>query len=304
MIESLFGVIASIAMSQPAHADTVARTHLYSLPTALSVVRPQPPKKRRPESLGVKTTSASAFVADLATGSVLYAKDPHHVQPIASLTKLVTAMVFLDLKPDLSKTITFVEEDFDHESKPVFKTGENMTYEDVLRSLMVGSVNASANAIARTTLGTEKFVAAMNEKMKKLGLRSPVFVEPSGIDPQNRANAADVAAIIATAVSYPEIRKFAGQSEIQIRGRISNENYKVKSTNLLLSSYLNKKPFTIVTAKTGSLPEAGFCMAQVTRNEAGNQIVVVELGSNNHFSRFQDVKALTTWAFDTYTWEK
>lgn len=304
MIGSVFGFVASIAMSQPAHAETLARTHLYSLPVAANVVRPQPPKKRRPESLGVKTTASSAFVADLATGSVLYAKNPHHVQPIASITKLVTAMVFLDLKPDLSKTITFMEEDFDHESKPVFKVGESMTYEDALRSLLVGSVNATANAIARTTLGKEQFVAAMNEKMKKLGVRSPVFVEPSGIDAQNRSNAADVAAIISTAVRYPEIRKFSVLSQVDVRGKISNEGYKVKSTNLLLSTYLNKKPYTIVTAKTGSLPEAGYCMAQVTRNEAGNQIVVVELGSNNHFSRFQDVKALTTWAFDTYTWER
>jgi len=213
-------------------------------------------------------------------------------------------MVFLDLKPDLSKTVTFTEEDFDHEGKPVFKTGESMTYEDVLRSMMVGSVNASANVIARTTLGNVQFVAAMNEKMKALGLQSPVFVEPSGIDPKNRANAADVAAIISTAVTYPEIRKFTGQAEVEVHGRVSNEDYKVKSTNLLLGTYLNKKPYTIVTAKTGSLPEAGYCMAQVTRNAAGNQIVAVELGSDNHFSRFQDIKALTTWAFDTYSWEK
>jgi len=303
MIGSLVGIVASLALSQPAHATTVARIYTNTLPQANVVVHPEPPTKKRPESLGVKTTASSVFVADLASGSVLYAKDPHHVQSIASLTKLMTAMVFLDMKPDMKKVVTFMDEDFDHEAKPVFKTGERMTYEDVLRSMLVGSVNASANIIARTTTGKEKFVQMMNEKAGRLGLRSPVFVEPSGIDPGNRASAADVASIISTASGYPEIRKYTPLSEVSVHGIASNQDYKVKSTNLLLSTYLNKKPYTIVTGKTGSLPEAGYCMALVTKNSEGHQVVAVELGDDNHFARFQDIKALTTWAFDTYEWK-
>jgi D-alanyl-D-alanine carboxypeptidase len=78
----------------------------------------------------------------------------------------------------------------------------------------------------------------------------------------------------------------------------------IPATNLLLKTYLNKDPYKIVAAKTGSLPEAGYCMAQLTKNAQGNEIVAVELGNDNHFSRYQDIKAMTAWAFETYQWEK
>ncbi len=303
MIGALFGVIASLVLSQPAHATLVAQQYLHTLPRAVDVKRPSPPIKKRLESYGVKTSSRSAFVADVATGQVLYAKDPYHVQPIASLTKLVTAMVFLDLKPNMKKTLTYEAIDFDHEGEAVFKPGVTVTYEAALRSMLVGSVNASAKAIARSTLGMDAFVVAMNKKVHELHLTSPVFVEPTGLDPRDRADAADVAAIITTASGYPEIRHLTRLPETTVVSLTTNDVFKIRSTNLLLGTYLNKKPYMIVTGKTGSLPEAGYCMAQVTRNAGGHEIVAVELGSDNHFARYQDIKALTTWAFDTYEWK-
>lgn len=302
MIGTFLGSLAAVVLAaSPAQASKI--TVLNSLPSARVVQRPAAPIKRRSESLGVKTTSRTAFVADVSTGSVLYAKDPHRVMPIASLTKLVTAMVLLDQQPDLQTPVTILAEDFDQENVPDYPSGETFTLHDVLRSMLIGSVNASANAIARITGGEERFAELMNEKMEKMRLRSAVFVEPSGIDPRNRANAADVAAILSTASSYSAIREMTGYPRVTIRGLRSGKEYGIKSTNLLLDTYLNKKPFQIVAAKTGSLPEAGYCMAQVTRNADGHEIVVVELGSDNHFSRYQDIKALTTWAFDTYEWK-
>lgn len=304
MIGSVIGALISLAVTSTGVNPSAHQGTLLPLPRSATVTVSQqkPPHKKRPESVGVRTSSQSVFVADVSTGSVLFAKDPHRVMPIASLTKLMTAMVFLDMKPDLTKTITFQAQDFDGEGKPVFKTGEIMTYENVLKSMLVGSVNASANAIARTTLGTQRFVEAMNAKAREFGLQSPVYTEPSGIDPQNRANAADIAAIITYASGYPQIRDFDGIQDFTIASGISKDQYKISSTNLLLGTYLNKNPYHIVAAKTGSLAEAGYCMAQVTKNAAGHQIVAVELGSNNHFSRYQDIKALTTWAFETYEW--
>lgn len=302
MIGTLLGSLAAIALAvTPAQAARV--TVVHSFPIARAVQRPIPPTKRRVDSLGIKTTSRSAFVADISTGSVLYAKDPNRVMPIASLSKLVTAMVLLDQNPDLNAPVTISADDFDHENTPEYPAGETFTLRDVLNSMLVGSVNASANAIARVTGGQERFVALMNDKMEKLKLRSAVFVEPSGIDPQNRATAADVASILSMASSYPTIREITQHTQVTIHGLRSAKDYTIKSTNLLLHTYLNKSPFQIIAAKTGSLPEAGYCMAQVTRNAAGHEIVVVELGSDNHFSRYQDIKALTTWAFDTYEWK-
>lgn len=305
MLGSFFGAVAAIAISTtPAATTRQLDVFLNTLPAARTIQKPVPPTKRRLESLGVKTTGQTAFVADVSTGSVLYAKDPHRVLPIASLTKLVTAMVFLDQQPDLQSTIVLSQEDQDREGKIVLPSGETFTLDEILKSMLVGSVNASANAIARVTGGEERFVALMNQKMKQLKLHSAVFVEPSGVDPENRASAADVAAMVAIASGYPKIREYSQLSEIVVRGAQTQKPYTIKSTNLLLTSYLNKQPFQIVAAKTGSLPEAGYCMAQVTRNAEGHAVVAVELGSDNHFSRYQDIKALTTWAFETYEWPR
>lgn len=302
MIGTLVGALFAFSVASPAAAKTAFENALPQSGSKLTVVR-KVPQKRRVESVGVKTSARSAFVADIASGRVLYAKDPHRVMPIASLTKLVTAMVFLDQKPDLSQTVTITQEEEDPETKQVFPVGESLTYADILKSMLVGSVNTSANVLAQSTTGTENFVRAMNAKMKELGLRSPVFVDPSGLDPQNRANAADVAAILSTALNYPDIRAVTENADVIVTGKTLKKDYRIKSTNLLLSSFLNQKPYGIIAAKTGSLPNAGYCMAMVTKHAEGQQIVAVELGSENTFSRFQDIKALTAWAFDTYQWQ-
>jgi D-alanyl-D-alanine endopeptidase (penicillin-binding protein 7) len=296
MLANVFGVMAAVSVASPT-------APLAPLPTATPVDRAiVSPIKRRTESLGLRTTSPSVFVADVASGRVLFAKDPHRVMPIASLTKVMTAMVFLDSQPDWGKVVEFLAEDFDGESTPVFVIGERMTLREVFDSMLIGSVNASANVLARETGGKPAFVARMNEKARQLNLKSPVFVEPSGIEPANRASAADVAAMLVTGAGYAEIRDVSKRTEVVIPSRIGRKEYRIKSTNLLLTTDLNKNKYRIVTAKTGSLPEAGFCMGQVTTIGPGREVVVVELGNDNHFSRYQDIKNLTYWAFDTYEW--
>lgn len=304
MLGTLFGAFAAAAInSANAQPNPVRELLPHIASTSVTDNRPAPPVKRRPNSLGVQTSGPSAFVADMATGKVLFAKDPHRVMPIASLTKLVTAMVFLDLNPDLNQKVVIAEADQDHVASIEIPTGETLTLDEVFKAMLIGSVNASANAVARVTVGQERFVQLMNKKVQDLGLKSPVFVEPSGVDPRNRANAADVAAILSYASGYAKIRQVAQLSNIVVHDQITKKELTIKSTNLLLGSYLNKQPYKIVAAKTGSLPEAGYCMAQVTSNADGHQIVAVELGSDNHFARYQDIKALTTWAFDAYEWK-
>ena len=106
------------------------------------------------------------------------------------------------------------------------------------------------------------------------------------------------------ALQYNETREITEQSKIEVRGKKLDRSYLIKSTNLLLDSFLNKEPYHIVAAKTGSLPEAGYCLAQAVRNKEGHELIAVTLGSENHFSRYQDVKALLGWGFDAYTWDE
>lgn len=300
MLGTLLGAIAALSVANPLQAQSLIDGYIVPAADARQVLTPV---KRREGALGIKTSASSVFVADLATGSVLYAKNAHRSAPIASLTKLVTAMTYLDLKPDLNKPITFTGADFVSREKTDLKPGDTLAARDVLRAMLVGSVNSAAYALARSSIGVEAFVEAMNQKTESLALWTPMFFEPSGLDPENQASAADVAAMIAFASGYQEIRDADSMSEVVVKTQgPETREVKIRSTNLLLSSFLNKKPFTIIAAKTGTLPEAGNCMAQVTKNEQGNQVIAVTLGSDTHFGRFQDIKALTAWSFDSYEW--
>jgi D-alanyl-D-alanine endopeptidase (penicillin-binding protein 7) len=307
MIDALIGLLASFSLVSPVQAAPLSLNgvaFLKPLPSAatMRVTAAKAPRKKRPESLGVETTSKAVFVADVATGSVLYSKRPHDVMPIASLTKLMTAMVVLDQKPDLNAKLVFTEDDFRGEGKAVFAPGDTITVREAFHALLVGSVNVAGNALARTTMGREAFVDAMNRKAKELKLASPVFVDPTGVDVLNRANAADVAAMITIAMSYPEIRATASLPSVTVVTK-AGKTYTIASTNLLLTSFLNKSPYRIVGAKTGSLPQSGYSMAQITQDQAGHSVVAVVFSSPNHFSRFQDMKAVTAWTFETYQWE-
>lgn len=297
MIDSLFGLVAALSIANPSAAPGLLNTLPVAGPARIEV-----PQKKETTRIGIQTTSRAVFIADAKTGAVLYAKRAHDVVSIASLTKLMTAMAFLDTKPDLAAPLTILEEDIADEGKSVFQPGDVMTQGEALEALLVGSVNTAGNALARVSLGMEPFVVAMNEKARSLKLATPIFVEPTGLDPRNRASAADVAAMLTIAMSYPEIRAVSAKSQ----SAFTTENghaYALPSTNLLLATFLNRKPFQILGAKTGSLPEAGYCMAQMTRDAQGNEVVVATLGSTNHFSRYQDVKAATAWAFDSFIWK-
>jgi D-alanyl-D-alanine endopeptidase (penicillin-binding protein 7) len=260
------------------------------------------PKKKNAKSAGIVTTAKSVFVADVESGGVLYAKNPHNVRSIASLTKLMTSLVLMDTEKKLDGDLTFLPEDFDREGGSEFYIGDTLPRKDVFKAMLVGSVNEAAKALARTSgITMDEFVANMNQKARDLHLDSLSFLEPTGLRSGNKGSAADIAALITIALRVPEVREVLNQPQAEITTQ-AGKDYKVDTTNLLISSFLNKNPYKIIGAKTGSLPEAGYCMAQVTRNAEGHEVVAVLLGSDNHFSRYSDIKKLTGWAFDSFDW--
>ncbi|MCR4278770.1 MAG: serine hydrolase [bacterium] len=292
--------IVSIATAQATVITIPFQVDAVSVPLNEQVILA--PHRVDEARIGVETSSDHVFAADVSTGAVLISKGAHDVVPIASLTKLVTAMVVLDQGRDtLDQTVHFLDADIRDDSHRTFRVGEEVTRRQALQALLIGSVNSAGDALARDTLGREQFVEAMNAKTRSMHLASPTFVDPTGISKSNQASAADVAAILTTALSYPEIREITEKSRIVIVGK-SGEEYRINSTNLLLASYLNEDPYHIVGAKTGSLPDAGYSMAQVTRNPQGHEIVVVALAGPDHFSRYADIKLVTGWIFDTFTW--
>lgn len=303
--ESFVTLGALLALQAPLARDVpTAIAAVDALPAARYVAPAAPvPKKTEIERLGIDVSAESACVIDVATGRILFEKDANKPHPIASLTKLMTAMTLLDDRPDMKEMLTVLPEDDPREGKTVLPIGGRFTREELFDSLLIGSVNIAGNTLARSSEGgMDGFVKRMNEKAKELHLLQATFVEPTGLEPANQASARDVATMLRMALSYPEIRETTERSALTLPNRLTGKPIEIGSTNLLLGSFLNKNPYRIVAAKTGSLPEAGFCLAQATRKEGSGEVISVVLGSNNHFARFQDAKALTFWAFDAYRW--
>jgi len=313
MLNSLFALLAVLSIA-PAPEEGIHPMQMFGLsvpvePRLVGSVDAEtareiflPPIKKDARDLGVLHTGESAFVADVKSAGVLYSYKAHDTHSIASLTKLMTALIVLESETGLGGDITLTNEDFDRESRDTLRIGDTIPRKDALRALMVGSINELGNAFARTSgMSRAEFVEKMNNKAEELHLNSMRFVDPTGLNEGNRGNAADVAALLTIAIRKAEIRD-AMQEPFVILTTKAARQYTIDTTNLLMSSYLNKAPYRIIGAKTGSLPTTGYNLAQVTRNGDGNEVVTVLLGSDNHFSRYNDVKALTVWAFDAYTW--
>lgn len=294
-----------LALQAPLARDVpTALAAIDGLPPARAAVAAGPvPRKTDIERLGVEVSAQSASIIDVATGRVLFEKDGYTAHPIASITKLATAMTILDDGLDMNEMLTILPEDHPREGKLVLPIGGRYTRQELFDALLIGSVNIAGNTLARTSEGgMTGFVERMNNKAKELHLLQGVFVEPTGLKPGNQASARDVAMLLRAALSYPQIRETTERSALTLPNRLTGVPIEIGSTNLLLSSFLNKRPYRIVAAKTGSLPEAGFCLAQATRKEGAGEVISVVLGSTDHFGRFQDAKALTFWAFDAFTW--
>jgi D-alanyl-D-alanine endopeptidase (penicillin-binding protein 7) len=201
--------------------------------------------------------SASALVQDQASGAVLYEKNPTAVVPIASITKLMTAMVVLDAKPPLAEELSVGREDVDtiKGTRSRLTVGVTLTREELLNLALMASENRAAATLSRNYPGgREAFVAAMNHKAQELGLTETHFYDPTGLTAANVSNARDLVKMVAAAREYPLIREFSTSAsrEVAIRGR----SQVFRNTNSLVRS----ASWDIDLSKTGYISEAGKCL--------------------------------------------
>lgn len=297
-IIALFSILSLQAISAPVEPST----QLRSLPVAKYVAPVYAaPVKKNQSSFGVDVTASSAVVMDVRSGHVLFEKNPDQAMPVASLTKLVTAMTLLDMEPELDAFIDMSPVDKGRIGTTYVELDDRFTTRELIELMLIGSSNEAAHALARA-YGGEEFITAMNKKAVDIGMKTARFYDSSGLNPNNKASAKDIALAMRAVLQYQVIQDITKQSKADVVGRRSGRAYSLDTTNLLLSSQLNQAPYEIVAAKTGSLPEAGFCFAQTTRNDSGDEIIAVVLHSDTHFARFQDVKALTYWTFENFLW--
>ena len=257
------------------------------------------PVKINEESLGIKTTATNVIAVDMASGKILFEKNADQARPIASITKLMTALVFLDNNPGWSEPITV--KNVLSIGNNNFSAGERVKAKDLFYSALIGSDNTAARNLAYATgMTMEEFVNAMNEKALEMELSEANFVDPVGLDPTNRASAIDAIKILRAALGHNDVLLATQKKAHEFRS-LSGDYHYIKTTNDLLSSFINSEPYSVIAGKTGSLLAAGYCLAMAIEKD-GNVVLVVSLNSESNFYRFQDVKSVTYWVFENYEW--
>jgi serine-type D-Ala-D-Ala endopeptidase (penicillin-binding protein 7) len=239
----------------------------------------------------VALRSASALVQDAQTGEVVYHKNSEAVVPIASITKLMTAMVILDRKLDLEQRIVLSREDVDaiKGTRSRLRTGAVLTRDELLLLALMASENRAAAALGRTYPGgMEAFVAAMNAKAAALGMTESRFVEPTGLSPANVASARDLAKLVRAAHEYELIRDYSTRDRATVTAY--NRPLAFRNTNGLVRN----QHWDIGLSKTGYISEAGRCLVMQVR-VASKDLVVVLLDSWGKHSRIGDANRIRKW---------
>jgi D-alanyl-D-alanine endopeptidase (penicillin-binding protein 7) len=235
--------------------------------------------------------SSSALVQDADTGEIVINKNSDAVVPIASITKLMTAMVVLDRGLDLDQRIVLSREDVDSVkgTRSRLRTGSVLTRDELLLLALMASENRAAAALGRTYPGgMPAFVAAMNLKADELGMTDSHFVEPTGLSPANVASARDLARLVRAAHGYPLIREYSTRERARVMAFGRPLNF-VNTNGLVRSSY-----WEIDLSKTGYISEAGRCLVMHVRMHSKDLIVVL-LDSWGKRSRIGDANRIRKW---------
>lgn len=240
----------------------------------------------------------SYVVIDIGSGNILLDNNPEQVMPIASLTKLMTAMVFLETNTPFDGEVMIEQTDHNNVSgsQTYLRVGEKMTVQDLFYTSLVGSDNDATSALARSTgLSHDEFISRMNQKAKLMGLKNTSFEEETGLSANNRSTVNEYAKIAYQAFHNLKITEALNKTEYNFESDIISHH--IKNTNKLLSD----ENISLIGAKTGFINEAGFTYACMSEQD-DHQVMVVVFNSKSGQDRFDDAKALIEWAFKKYYW--
>jgi serine-type D-Ala-D-Ala endopeptidase (penicillin-binding protein 7) len=235
--------------------------------------------------------SAAVLVLDQDTNEVLLAKNQHAVLPIASITKLMTALVVADAEQPLDELLTITAEDIDTEkgSRSRLQLGTQLTRGEMLHLALMASENRAANALGRHYPGgLPAVVAAMNRKARLLGMTHTRYVEPTGLSSSNQSTATDLALLVREADKNDMIRRLSTSLEAEVA--VGPRAVHFRNTN----SLVRNSDWTIGLQKTGYIAEAGRCVV-MQAELAGRKLVMVLLDSAGKFSRIGDAERIRSW---------
>jgi serine-type D-Ala-D-Ala endopeptidase (penicillin-binding protein 7) len=235
--------------------------------------------------------SAAVLVLDQDTNEVLLAKNQHVVLPIASITKLMTALVVADAEQPMDEVLTITSEDIDTEkgSRSRLQLGTQLTRGEMLHLALMASENRAANALGRHYPGgLPAVVEAMNSKAQALGMTHTRYVEPTGLSSRNQSNATDLALLVREADKNDMIRRLSTSPEAEVA--VGPRAVHFRNTN----SLVRNSEWSIGVQKTGYITEAGRCLVMQAQL-SGRKLVMVLLDSAGKYSRVGDAERIRSW---------
>lgn len=253
------------------------------------------------ESLGLASFSAVAI--ELPSGRIVAAQDADVVLPLASLTKLMTAVVALESHLALDQAVVVAPEDSsglmarfrsagDSISSLGLVPGESLRFRDLLAASLIASANNAAAGVARVSgLTSQQFVQHMNERAAVLGMEGAAFADPTGLDASNQASALDVAILARYAWANQTLRQLSGSPTYSF-STTAGRALSLRHTNPLTRG---KQGFTVLASKTGYLEEAGYNLAMLARSSRGRDYLIVLLNAPTAAERTQDARTLLRW---------
>ncbi|WP_429220187.1 D-alanyl-D-alanine endopeptidase [Aeromonas veronii] len=246
-----------------------------------------------PNPAKLEVRSSSALVVDVKTGKTLYQKNATKVRPIASLTKLMTALVVLDAKQNLNQTITVDKNDLDRvkHTHSRIRMGTKVTRRDALHLALMSSENRMASALARHYPGGRSaFVRAMNNKARQLGMRNTHFYDSTGLSTRNVSTAQDLGKLAAAAYRQPLIRQFTQDENREMRFSAPAYSLMFNNTNPLV-----KNPdWDVRLSKTGFTDEAGRCLV-IRAKPDSRELAIVLLNSVGKRTPIGDANRIRKW---------
>jgi serine-type D-Ala-D-Ala endopeptidase (penicillin-binding protein 7) len=233
----------------------------------------------------------AAIIYDSATGHVLWESNSQNQRSIASITKVMTAVVFLEDSPNLSDEIVVQSSDVRAASTTYIRSGYRVTKGDLLHLTLIASDNAAARALARvSSLGSEAFIARMNTKAAELGLTNTSYADPSGLLSANVSSAYDMAKLITYVSGDERIASVMRTQTYTVTAgrRVIN----IHSTNQLVMN----GDVDVQAGKTGFISKSGYCLATLLRlPQGGPEVAVVVLGAKSNAGRFWETRHLFNW---------
>jgi D-alanyl-D-alanine endopeptidase (penicillin-binding protein 7) len=234
----------------------------------------------------------AAVIYDPETNQVLWEQNSQTQRSIASITKVMTATVFLENDPNLSEVVTLTRSDLFQASTTRLRVNDQVTTDDLLHLMLIASDNAAARALARvSSYGSEGFVQRMNEKASELGLEMTNYADPSGLLSDNVSSAYDMARLITLASNDERISSIMRVPEYTLY-TVKHRAITFRSTDHLLGL----PDIDVRAAKTGFISKSGYCLATLLQMpQGGQQVAVVVLGARSNAGRFLETRNLFQW---------